>query len=166
MTEKVAKFEKISLEQWHKDYSDDSSGIANKILEETIQIPSRSSKGSAGYDFVTPFDIDLKPNESVKIPTGLKCKIENGWFLTILSRSGLGFKNHLRTANVIPVIDSDYYYAENEGHIWVKIVNEGYTDLHIDAGKAFCQGVFLPYGITYDDSADGIRTGGLGSSGR
>lgn len=166
MTVRVGKFEKISLEQWHEDYGDDSLGVGDKILTDTIKIPTRSSSQSAGYDIVLPFDIDLKPGESKKIPTGLKCQIENGWFLTFVSRSGLGFKNHLRTANIIPVIDSDYYYSENEGHIWIKIVNEGYVDLHLDAGKAFCQGVFLPYGITYDDEADGVRTGGLGSSGR
>lgn len=164
MTVRVGKFEKVSLEQWHKDYGDDSEGIGDKILEEIIKIPTRATQNSAGYDIVTPFDIDLKPGESMKIPTGLRCKIDDGWFLTFLSRSGLGFKNHLRTANIIPVIDSDYYNSDNEGHCWIKIVNEGDKDLHLDAGKAFCQGVFLPFGITYDDNADGVRNGGLGST--
>ena len=89
MTVRVGKFEKISLEQWHKDYGDDSEGFGDKILKETIKIPTRATKKSAGYDIVTPYEIDLNPGEMVKFPTGLRCKIENGWFLGIFPKSGL-----------------------------------------------------------------------------
>ena len=158
MTIRVGKFEKISLKQWHKDYL----SLDDKMLNEIIKIPTRATKGSAGYDIVTPFDIDLKVGESMKVPTGLKCKVDNGWFLGIFPKSGLGFKYSLRLGNSIGVIDEDYY--NNEGHIWVKIQNDGDKDFHLDAGKAFCQGIFLPYGITYDDESEGVRVGGLGST--
>lgn len=165
MTVRVGKFEKISLEQWHKDFDNDSSKIVDKMLNEIIKIPTRATKGSAGYDIVTPFDIDLQPGESRKIPTGLKCQVDNGWFLGIFPKSGLGFKYSLRLGNSVGIIDEDYHNNENnEGHIWVKIQNDGYKVVHIDAGKAFCQGIFLPYGITYDDETEGIRQGGLGST--
>lgn len=165
MTVRVGKFEKISLEQWHKDYGDDSEGIADKKLNEIIKIPTRATKGSAGYDIVTPFDIDLQIGESMKVPTGLKCQVDNGWFLGIFSKSGLGFKYSLRLGNSVGIIDEDYYNNENnEGHIWVKIQNDGDKEFHLDAGKAFCQGIFLPYGITYEDESEGIRQGGLGST--
>lgn len=164
MTVRVGKFEKISLEQWHKDYGDDSEGFGDKILKETIKIPTRATKKSAGYDIVTPFDIDLKPGEMVKFPTGLRCKIENGWFLGIFPKSGLGFKYSLRLSNSTGIIDEDYYNSDNEGHFWVKIQNDGNQKIHIERGKAVCQGIFLPYGLTYDDNADGIRNGGLGST--
>ena len=164
MTVRVGKFEKISLEQWHKDYGDDSEGFGDKILKETVKIPTRATKKSAGYDIVTPYEIDLNPGEMVKFPTGLRCKIENGWFLGIFPKSGLGFKYSLRLSNSIGVIDEDYYNSDNEGHIWVKMQNDGNQKIHIERGKAVCQGIFLPYGLTYDDNADGIRNGGLGST--
>ena len=164
MTVRVGKFEKISLEQWHKDYGDDSEGNSDKILEEIIKIPTRATQKSAGYDIVTPIDIDLKPGEMVKFPTGLRCKIENGWFLGIFPKSGLGFKYSLRLSNSTGIIDEDYYHQDNEGHIWAKMQNDGEKEFHIEKGKAVCQGIFLPYGLTYDDDADGIRNGGLGST--
>ena len=159
MTIKVGKFEKISIEQYSKD-------ISNPIIKyDDIVLPTRATKGSAGYDIKTLFDIDLAPGEALKVPTGLKCKVENGWFLGIFPKSGLGFKFHARLGNSVGIIDEDYFdNSDNEGHIWVKLCNDGKQHLHIDAGKAFCQGIFLPYGITYDDEADGIREGGLGST--
>ena len=164
MTVRVGKFEKISLDQWHKDYGNDSEGNSDKILEEIIKIPTRATQKSAGYDIVTPIDIDLKPGEMVKFPTGLRCKIENGWFLGIFPKSGLGFKYSLRLSNSTAIIDEDYYNSDNEGHIWAKMQNDGEKEFHIEKGKAVCQGIFLPYGLTYDDDADGIRNGGLGST--
>lgn len=164
MTVRVGKFEKISLDQWHKDYGNDSEGNSDKILEEIIKIPTRATQKSAGYDIVTPIDIDLKPGEMVKFPTGLRCKIENGWFLGIFPKSGLGFKYSLRLSNSTGIIDEDYYNSDNEGHIWAKMQNDGEKEFHIEKGKAVCQGIFLPYGLTYDDDANGIRNGGLGST--
>ena len=164
MTVRVGKFEKISYNQWHKDYGDNDQHSFDKYLDD-IPMPKRATKGSAGYDICTPFDIDLLPNEEINIPTGLKCKIDNGWALFALPKSGLGFKYFVRLANTIGLIDEDYYNNENnEGHMWVKIRNEGSKLLHIDAHKGICQMVFLPYGVTYDDEAEGIREGGFGST--
>lgn len=157
MSPKIAKFECISAQQWDKDIK------GAEITELTL--PQRATKGSAGYDIMALFTIDLAPKEALKIPTGLKCKIDDGWFLGIFPKSGLGFKYHARLGNSVGIIDQDYYNnSNNEGHIWVKLTNDGDKQLHIDKGKAFCQGIFLPYGITYDDDAQEIRNGGLGST--
>lgn len=176
MTVRVGKFEKISTEQWKNDttslfgnneFSETFQIYALNALKDIIKIPTRATKGSAGYDIVTPVKIHLEPNQSMKVPTGLKCKVDNGWFLGIFPKSGLGFKFSLRLGNSIGVIDEDYYNNENnEGHIWVKIQNDGDKVIDLDEGKAFCQGIFLPYGITYDDETDGERKGGLGSTNR
>ena len=164
MTTRVGQFEKISVEQWHKDFGDNDKHTFDAILED-IPMPKRATKGSAGYDICTPYDIDLEPGEEINVPTGLKCKIENGWALFALPKSGLGFKYYTRLANTIGLIDEDYYNNENnEGHMWVKMRNEGDKPLHVDAGKGICQMVFLPYGITFDDEADGERKGGFGST--
>lgn len=156
---KVGKFEKVSYNEFEKTIPNSSD------VYDAITLPKRATKGSAGYDICTPVEINLKPGQDICIPTGLKCKIANGWALFALPKSGLGFKFYTRLANTIGLIDEDYYNNENnEGHMFVKVRNEGTKDLHVDAGKAVCQFVFLPYGITEDDETDGVRTGGFGST--
>ena len=162
----VGKFEKISLEQWHKDYGDDSYGEGDKTFEG-IPMPARSSVGSAGYDIHTPIAFTLKPGEDIKVPTGLKCRMEDGWFLMAVPRSGLGFKYYTRLANTVGIIDASYYNNEsNEGHMWVKIRNEGDKDVVVDKYDRICQMIFVPFGITEDDDTSAERTGGFGSSGK
>ncbi len=150
--DKIAIFEKVSTKEFDET--------------ELIKLPKRATVGSAGYDFFTPYEINLKQGETIIVKTGVRCKISEGWALFIMPKSGLGFKYRLQLDNTIGLIDSDYYYADNEGHIMVKITNDSHEDkeLHLDAGKAFAQGVFLPYGITVDDDAEGQRHGGFGST--
>ncbi len=159
---RIAKFEKVSLDQFRQAYTgDDAERVYN-----AIKLPRRATSGSAGYDIFAPFEITLKAGETVKIPTGIRVKIEDGWFLSLYPRSGLGFKFRLQLDNTVGIIDSDYYNAENEGHIMVKLTNdtrEGKT-VQIAAGAGFVQGIFLEYGITEDDDADGERIGGFGST--
>jgi len=109
---------------------------------------------------------DLKPGETVKIPTGIRARIDDGWVLKIYPRSGLGFKFRLQLDNTIGVIDADYYNSDNEGHIWIKITNDSKEDktLTIKGGEAFAQGIIMQYFKTEDDNADGIRNGGFGST--
>lgn len=77
---------------------------------------------------------------------------------------GLGFKYRLALDNTVGVIDSDYFGADNEGHIMIKMTNNGDRELSVAAGEAFAQGVFVRYGLTDDDDAEGVRTGGFGST--
>ena len=85
--------------------------------------------------------------------------------LLLFPRSSLGFKYFTRLANTIGVVDADYYNNEgNEGHIFIKIRNEGESTLHISAGEAFAQGVIIPYLTMDNDDSSNIRKGGIGSS--
>lgn len=168
---KVAKFERVSMEQFTKDARKcfPLPDIDNCLSDawQTIQMPQRATAGSAGYDFTLPFDIMLAPGETALIPTGLRVKIDDGWMLAIFPRSGLGFKYRLQLDNTVGIIDSDYYEADNEGHIMAKITNDsrdGKT-LTLNAGERFAQGVFLMYGLTVDDEASASRNGGFGSTG-
>lgn len=159
---RIAKFEKVSLKQFKEGCE---RGDAEKIYEG-IKLPKRATAGSAGYDFFAPFDIELKPGETAKIPTGIRVLIEEGWVLKIYPRSGLGFKYRLQLNNTVGIIDSDYSSSDNEGHIFIKVTNdsnEGKT-LTIPAGTGFAQGIFVEYGITVDDDAAGVRNGGFGST--
>jgi len=165
----IAQFYKVSHERFIKDYTDsfpNSNEYAATIVYDQIKLPKRATVGSAGYDFYTPVDINLKPGETIKIPTGIRVKIENDWVLQLFPRSGLGFKFRLQLNNTVGIIDSDYYYSDNEGHIFAKITNDSNEDkaLFLKAGDGFIQGIFLQYGITVDDEADGVRNGGFGST--
>lgn len=159
---RIAKFEKVSENQFFEAFNGDN----REAVYKKIKLPKRATKGSAGYDFFAVEDIELKPGETVKVPTGIRARIEEGWVLKIYPRSGLGFKFRLQLDNTVGIIDSDYYYSSNEGHIMIKITNnslEGKT-VSVKKGEAFAQGVFVEYGITIDDDADGIRDGGFGST--
>lgn len=176
--EKVAKFEKVSYEEYKRAIFDEYSDVS--LTEEDraeiedyaennyqkIQLPKRSTTGSAGYDIRIPSGIGLPAGATLKIPTGIRVKIDEGWWFAVVPRSSLGFKYRLQLDNTIGVVDSDYYYADNEGHIFLKLTNdsrEGKT-LRLEENQAICQGIFIPYGITYDDCVDTKRTGGLGST--
>ena len=167
--EKIAKFEKVSLNQFEKDYLNAFPELTIKNIEliyNRIKLPKRATTGSAGYDFFAPADIVLNPGETAKIPTGVRVEMEQDWVLKCYPRSGLGFKFRLQLNNTVGIIDSDYFYSDNEGHIFAKITNdsnEGKT-VNIQAGTGFMQGIFVEYGITVDDEATGIRNGGFGST--
>lgn len=165
---KIAKFEKVSFEQFKKDYTETFSNDYNlKNIFNDIKLPHRATQGSAGYDFYLPIDITLRPNETIKIPTGIKAKINTGWFLGLFPRSSLGFKYRLQLNNTVGIIDSDYYNNKNnEGHIFIKLTNRTNESkvIELKKGDAFAQGIFLEFGITEDDNSNETRIGGMGST--
>lgn len=163
--EKTAKFFKVSREQFLSACTELPPADFEKAYESII-LPTRATVGSAGYDFRTPVDFTLKPGETIKIPTGIRARINDGWVLMLCPRSGLGFKYRLQLNNTVGIIDSDYFGSDNEGHIMAKITNcsnENKT-LELKAGDAFMQGIFLPFGITEDDDVTAERNGGFGST--
>lgn len=165
-------FEIVSFDQFAKDiikafseYDDDDTSIDEiKSMYNEIQFPTRSTRHSAGYDFRSPFYFYLNPGESIMIPTGIRAYMPSDMVLMIYPRSGLGTKYHMALANTVGVVDSDYYYADNEGHVHLKMVNSGDKRVEINAGQAFAQGVFTQYFTTSDDVANDVRVGGLGST--
>ncbi len=168
---RVAEFKKVNYEQFYKDWVNTFGCESEPIIEEIyneIRIPKRATTGSAGYDFYSPIDFTLRPGCTIKIPTGIRCKIDENWVLKCYPRSGLGFKYRLQLNNTVGIIDSDYFYSENEGHIFLKLTNDTNEAkiLKVKRGDGIAQGIFVEYGITYDDETDGIRNGGFGSTDR
>ena len=166
---RIAKFHKVSFQQflegWTDTFGEQKETEVSKIYE-SIRMPRRATTGSAGYDFFTPVDVTLQPGETIKIPTGIRVKMQEDWVLKLYPRSGLGFKFRLQLNNTVGIIDSDYYFSDNEGHIFIKITNdskEGKT-VNIKKGDAFAQGIFVEYGIVIDDDVQDIRNGGFGST--
>lgn len=173
----AGRFEKVSLAEFtrsmKKQFGEQFDDEKIHAMHENIKLPKRGTKGSAGYDFFTPFYFYLPSWGDIIIPTGINVKMEEGWFLEIYPRSGTGMKHYLRIANV-PIIDSDYYgNPTNEGHIMMKLrkesglrdTNTPTGDVEFLAGTAYCQAIFKEFGVTEDDECDGERIGGFGSTG-
>lgn len=156
---RIAKFEFISKENFQKTMND-------LCDYSELKLPQRATKGSAGYDFFSPCDFVLRAKDSIKIPTGIRVKMDDYYVLLIFPRSSLGFKYRFQLDNSVGVIDSDYYYSDNEGHIYIKFTNDSNDgkELSIKKGDAIAQGIFLSYGITVDDDVDVTRNGGFGST--
>lgn len=166
---RIAQFMKVSKEQFVSSMREEFPQYTEADIEdmyESLALPARATRGSAGYDFYAPFSFSLPPNTTIKIPTGIRVKMEEDWVLKLYPRSGLGFKYRLQMNNTVGIIDSDFFYSDNEGHIFIKMTNasnEGKT-VEVAQGVGFAQGIFLEYGITIDDDARGIRNGGFGST--
>lgn len=173
---KVAQFEKVSFEQFYKDLKDTNKELAEAIeagewseddvrdIYNGIQIPVRATTGSAGYDLSIPYGVEIEPGETLKFPTGIRCKIDEGYVMFVYVRSSVGIKKRCFLLNGTGVIDSDYYSADNEGHIFVAIKNDGHQPVTFNTGDKVVQAVFVPFGVTHDDSTDGVRIGGIGST--
>ena len=156
----IAKFTRVSEAQYAEAMADREGFLP---LEE-IPLPKRATKGSAGYDFVSPLEVTVPAGGSALIPTGIRAEMEPGWVLMLFPRSSLGFRHALRLSNTVGVIDSDYAFAKNEGHIMVKLRNPLSQPVTIGRGDRFCQGVFLPYGTAEEEEDFAVRVGGFGST--
>lgn len=162
--QQIAQFFKVSKDIFMGEATD--AHYATRLgAYEHIALPKRATVGSAGYDFYVPYDIEIAPKETAVISTGVRAKIEEGYMLALFPRSGLGFRYRMQLNNTVGIIDSDYYFSDNEGHIMAKVYNgSSEQSIILAAGTAFMQGVFIPFGITVDDDASGMRNGGFGST--
>ena len=158
----MRKFEKISFEQFVKDVKDD------RMLYDSIELPKRSTKNSAGYDIRSVESGIIKPSKTMAFRTGLKVCMNPDEVLYIYSRSSQGYKYNVCLINSVGVIDSDFYNnPDNEGHFSIKLLNLGDQDFEVKIGDKIGQGVFMKY-LTVDDEEEikGKRKGGLGSTGK
>lgn len=166
--ETVAAFEQVSEAEFLRGWLDAMGGDEEtaKAVFASLRLPERATTGSAGYDFFAPVDFTLAPGGSLRLPTGIRVRIREGWLLALFPRSGLGFKYRLQLDNTVGIIDSDYYHADNEGHIFIKLTNDSKDGrpLTVHAGEGFAQGVFLPFGLAAGDSVQTQRHGGFGST--
>lgn len=175
---KDIKFEKVSFGTFLKDAL--ACGVDQRVVWDTnypsfseylkhiydnIKLPVRKTKGSAGYDFNCPFEININPEKKAKFPTGIKTKMPEGVVLQIHIRSSLGIGFDLRISNTTGIIDSDYYNnTNNEGDIIISLTNTGVYHYVTEYNEAVAQGIFVKYETTEDDNADGERIGGIGST--
>ena len=143
--------------------------IAKGFEEAQINLPKRTTKNSAGYDIeaaedcvIPAFKLGQKPT---LVKTGLKAYMKSDEVLILANRSSNPGKKGLILANSIGVVDSDYYgNKDNDGHIMFAFYNIKSEDIEIKKGERIGQGIFQKYLITDNDSAEGERTGGFGST--
>ena len=130
-------------------------------------IPTRADDGSAGYDFYSTITTVINPNEIIKIPTNIKCKMLDRDVLMLYVRSSIGIKRNLVLANGTGVIDSTYYNnPDTEGNIIIALYNYGEEKQIIKTGDRIAQGVIIPFLTVENDVVlSDKRTGGIGSSG-
>lgn len=160
---KIAKFGHVSAAQWAEAMGEKA---ADAIPLEEIPLPRRATAGSAGYDFTAPAETVIPAGESALIPTGIRAEMEPGWVLALFPRSSLGFRTGIRLSNTVGIIDSDYSFAKNEGHIMVRLRNPSGAPVVIGRGERFCQGIFLPFGTAEEEDGLAERSGGFGSTGK
>lgn len=162
--DKKRGFEKISFDQYVKDVGGERHELAEEYLD--IKLPRRATAKSAGYDIYSPFSFELNPGETIKIPTGIKAYMQDDEVLKIYIRSSLGFKYDVVLSNSTGIIDADYFNnPNNEGHIWIKLINHGDKTLSINKGEAIAQGIFEKYlKVDNDEPVKDERVGGIGST--
>lgn len=170
--------------------------VVSTYIDKSINLPKRATKSSAGYDIESAEDITIpsiwkvffqtlfkyfgdkdaewesykelivKSIKPTLVPTGLKAYMQDGEVLKLFNRSSNPLKLGLILSNGVGVVDQDYYYADNEGHIMAQFINFFPFDVKIEKGQRICQGIFEQYLLTDDDVAEGKRVGGMGSTGK
>ena len=162
----MTKFEKISKEQWVQDCVAHNITLTASEYPDNVTLPRRGTSRSAGYDFYAPYRVEIQPNESVVVLTGVKCALEEMDVLMLYPRSSMGFKYGIQLVNTVGIIDADYYNnPSNEGHIMIGLKNTGTKPVVIEEGDRFAQGIIVGFEITDDDNpVSEVRKGGIGST--
>lgn len=131
-------------------------------------LPTRKTKGSAGYDFYLPCDVRLEPHGfSGIIPTNIKAIMPEDEVLLLFIRSSIGINKHVTLSNSVGVIDTDYANnSDNDGNIGLLLQNNSDNYVSFKKGERIMQGVFVKYGVIDNDRTTGERKGGTGSTGK
>lgn len=99
------------------------------------------------------------------VSTGVKAKLDPGTYLELSVRSSTPLKHWILLANGVGIVDADYYNnPDNEGEIFLQLINLSPYEIIIRKGEAIGQGIIKSYLITEDDNASGQRVGGFGST--
>lgn len=138
--------------------------IRDKVFED--------NKDADYYGFINPLTLDdlaaiTKDTKSkvTLVPTGMKCALKSNQYLELSVRSSTPLKHWLVLANGVGIIDADYYSnQDNDGHIFFQLINLSPVAIQLRRGDKIGQGIIKTYEVTDDDTANGIRSGGMGST--
>ena len=174
--EKVSRFADVDLAMPVRKTAD-SAGY-DLIVAEDMIIPSyKNSIGriSPFWDYIgtqKTFELEqiaqLTKSSGAKptlVSTGMKCQLDSGTYLELSVRSSTPLKYWLIMANGVGIIDADYYNnPDNEGEIFLQLINLSPYDIQLKRGDTLGQGIIKQYLTIEDDAATGERVGGFGST--
>ena len=143
--------------------------VAKGFEDQNINLPVRKTKYSAGYDFEAAEDTVIpsfkKGDKPTLVKTGIKAYMMDDEVLILANRSSNPGKRGLILANSVGIVDKDYYgNPDNDGHIMFAFYNIYDEDLEIKKGEVIGQAIFEKYLISDDDTSEGERIGGFGST--
>ena len=131
-----------------------------KFIAPAELIPVRKTKGSSGYDFVSPERVVIPPRGFIQFDSKVKIDMEEGYFFLLSIRSSLG-KRGISLTNAVGIIDSDYHDTMK-----AMLINQSDTHVIIEKGERYMQGILIPFALASETEVTEERTGGLGSTGR
>jgi len=139
-----------------------------KKLDPTVELPAYKTDGASGMDLMALVKepINLKPNSSCLVPTGLAVAFSSDFEIQIRPRSGLAAKNSISVLNTPGTIDSDY-----RGEIKVILFNHGKSDFLINNKDRIAQMILTPVIKMEFEETDNLPEtfrgeGGFGSTGK
>ena len=133
----------------------------------TIKLPTRATKTSAGYDFYSPVEVTIQPKSKELIWTDVKAYMQKGEVLILDVRSSIGIKKGLILANILGIVDHDYYQnPDNDGNIGICLYNMSDKPVTLESQERIAQGIFIPFLVSDNGNTDEERQGGIGSSGQ
>ena len=143
--------------------------VAKGFEDKGINLPVRKTKYSAGYDIEAAEDIVIpsfkKGTNPTLIKTGLKAYMQDDEMLLLYNRSSNPKKKGLILSNSVGVVDKDYYgNPDNDGHIMFAFYNIKNEDIEIKKGECIGQAIFQKFAVIDNDTAEGERIGGFGST--
>lgn len=146
-------------------YGRDVTALKYKRLHADAFAPRYATDGSACFDLMATCDGRVLMGASFHVGTGLAFEIPATHVMLIFSRSGHGFKNGVRLANCVGVIDSDY-----RGEVGATLTNDGGENFHFKKGDRIAQALLVPIPyvalVEVDELSDTARgAGGFGSTG-
>ena len=134
--------------------------------DQTIISTTDNNKKIFTLDEMASLTKQIKAKPTL-VSTGMKCKLDPNTYLELSVRSSSPLKYWILMANSVGIIDADYYNnPDNEGEIFFQLINLSPFPIKIQKGEAIGQGIIKHYLTTENDDATGMRTGGLGSTGK
>ena len=177
--EKVSRFKDVDLPLPTRG-TEKSAGYDFVVAEDTVLKPyefftTQLREGVAAKDywgFINPLTLEemAKATKDLKckvqlVSTGMKAYMPDNVYLKLVARSSTPLKHWIIVANAPGTIDADYVQADNEGEIFMQLINLSPFAIQLKRGDKICQGIFCKYETTEDDATIAQRTGGFGSTG-
>ena len=139
-----------------------------KKLNSKVQLPKYKTDGSSGMDLMAfiASSINIKPQETALIPTGISIAIPEDTEVQIRPRSGLAVNSSVSVLNTPGTIDSDY-----RGEIKIILFNHSKEEFVVNNNDRIAQMILMPIIKAEFEEVENLPktlrgSGGFGSTGK